>query len=239
MPHLLDGIDAVLFDAGFTLLEPVRSVAEVYYEKALSYTDDLDRPHFDDRLKRLWVTLRNEYRSRSPDLVSSEELERAAWHDFTEELAKPYPALASRHREWLTELVEYFDHPRAWQPMAGATELLTAFRQRGVRVGIVSNWHSALHDILKGHDFLPHCEFVTVSSEVGRKKPHPEIFDHAVRRLAIAPKRIAHVGDSWEEDVEGAAAFGLRAIFFSPNAACPEARPSVPVITSLRELLDS
>src|SRR5690606_36993474 len=112
-------------------------------------------------------------------------------------------------------------------------------RSRGIRVGIVSNWHSALHEILEGHGISRHCELIAISSEVGRKKPHPQIFEHSIQALAIPAARICHVGDSWEEDIVGAMNAGLRAIYFSPTAACPEARPPVPRIKSLLELLDS
>lgn len=239
MSSHLEGMDAVLFDAGFTLLEPVRSVGDVYYEKALSYDIDLDRNAFNDRLRVLWTNLRDEYRSRSPELLSSEEMERAAWRDFSAEVARPFPGLFDSHDAWLSELICHFDHPDAWRPIEGALELIYSLRAKGVRVGIVSNWHSALHEILKGHDITRHCEFVAVSSEVGRKKPHPHIFEHAIRALEIPLQCVAHVGDSWDEDVIGAKNAGLHAIYYSPSGFCPEARPAVPVIRSLSELLDS
>jgi len=239
MPSLLDGIDAVLFDAGFTLLEPVRAVGDVYYEKALTYSSDLDHDAFHARLNHLWGKLRDEYRSRSPDLASSEEMERTAWRDFTAEVARPFPSLFASHLDWLSELVIHFDHPRAWRPMEGTEEMLSSLRAKGMRIGIVSNWHSALHEILRGHAITSHCEFVSISSEVGRKKPHPEIFAHAIKSLRMPTERIAHVGDSWDEDVMGAINAGLRAIYFSRSGTCPEARPPVPVIKSLFELLDS
>lgn len=239
MSSHLEGMDAVLFDAGFTLLEPVRSVGDVYYEKALSYDVNLDRNAFGERLKDLWNKLRDEYRSRSPELLSSEEMERAAWRDFSAEVARPFPFLFESHDAWLADLICHFDHPDAWRPMKGTLELISSLRAKGIRVGIVSNWHSALHEILKGHGITRHCEFIAVSSEVGRKKPHPQIFEHAVRALEIPLGHIAHVGDSWDEDVVGARNAGLHAIYFSPSGTCPEARPKVPVIRSLFELLDS
>lgn len=239
MPKLLEGIEAVLFDAGFTLLEPVRAVGDVYYEKALSYDADLDRDAFLKHLRHLWNKLREEYRSRSPELLSSEEMERAAWRDFTAEVARPFSPLSKSHDAWLSELIGHFDHPNAWRPIEDASALLSLLRAKGIRVGIVSNWHSALHEILRSHGFTKHCEFIAVSSEVGRKKPHPQIFEHAIGALQIPTERIAHVGDSWEEDVMGAINARLRAIYYSPKGTCPEARPTVPVIRSLSDLLDS
>ena len=54
-------------------------------------------------------------------------------------------------------------------------------------------------------------ETIIVSCEVGFAKPSPVIFEHASKRLAIAPGQILHVGDSLAEDIAGARAAGYQA----------------------------
>jgi len=46
----------------------------------------------------------------------------------------------------------------------------------------------------------------------GRVKPHPTIFQAALDVLGVAAADAVMVGDSLEEDVEGARALGMRAI---------------------------
>ncbi len=53
---------------------------------------------------------------------------------------------------------------------------------------------------------------VTLSSEVGRRKPAPEIFSTALAALGVEPSRSAMVGDRRREDVAGGRAAGLATI---------------------------
>jgi FMN phosphatase YigB (HAD superfamily) len=46
----------------------------------------------------------------------------------------------------------------------------------------------------------------------GYVKPHPTIFQAALQQLGAEPAEAAMVGDSIEEDIEGARALGMRAI---------------------------
>jgi HAD superfamily hydrolase (TIGR01509 family) len=55
---------------------------------------------------------------------------------------------------------------------------------------------------------LPTDWTVVTSAEAGAPKPDPEPFHLALRRLAVAPERALHVGDS-PADEEGARAAGL------------------------------
>lgn len=235
---LLEGASVVLLDAGFTLIDSVRSVGEVYFEIGCSLADDdLDRGTFFARMKELWPRLNRDYRSRHPELVSSEEIERRAWHDFTKEVARPFPSLTQRHAEWLERLIEYFDQASAWKVAPGGDRLLEELDGKGIHVVIVSNWHSALERILAGLDLAHRCHAIVTSASAGRKKPHREIFDRALAAVQANADDAIHVGDSWEEDVEGALHAGIRPVWLCREASCPVARPGVPVIRSLEELL--
>ena len=55
-------------------------------------------------------------------------------------------------------------------------------------------------------------DVIVDSRSHGRVKPHPTIFLAALDALAVAPAEAVMVGDSLEEDYEGARALGMRAI---------------------------
>jgi putative hydrolase of the HAD superfamily len=234
---LLADVDAVTFDAGYTLLQPARPVADVYFEKARQQEPTLDAQAFGQRMKSLWARLHADYRSRYPDWESSDELERSAWRDFTRDLAKPFPLLSQAHEAWLADLVAHFDAPTAWVLTPGSQDVLHQLTARGFRIAIVSNWHSALRSLVEGLGLGSACQLILTSSDVGRKKPHPRLFEEASRLLDIPLRRIVHVGDSWEEDVLGAVDAGARAIHFCPKGDCLPSQPSVPRIASLGELV--
>jgi putative hydrolase of the HAD superfamily len=50
------------------------------------------------------------------------------------------------------------------------------------------------------------------SSEVGKRKPHPEIFQVALAALEVAPERTLFVGDRLYEDVRGAGELGMTTV---------------------------
>lgn len=234
-PHWLAGKQAVLFDAGFTLLEPTVDIPDVYLNAATHLGVRPPEAEFRERLTKLWATLNRDYRSRHADLISSEELERQAWHRFTEELARPFPDLLAVHPRWLGLLFDHFDSANAWKPCPGAVELLEWLSQQSIVVGVVSNWHSSLHAILEGHDLRRHCRFVMTSAEAGRKKPHPEIFAAAVRSAGVLPAECVYVGDSWSEDIEGALAVGISPVYVARKPP-PSTNAAVLAVVRLTEL---
>jgi putative hydrolase of the HAD superfamily len=234
---MLAGKQAVLFDAGFTLLEPTRPVTDVYYAAAGELGISVPEDQFRARLAEAWPRATREFRSAHPDLESSDELERDAWRRFTRLVAEPFPDLFDRHGEWLDSLFLHFDAAPAWRPNPGAVELLTKLQRDGVIVGVVSNWHTSLHQILEGLEMKGLCSFVLTSAEAGRKKPHPQIFEQAIERTGVDPTRIVHIGDSWDDDVEGARAAGLEAVYLCRGTADLVADDAVPVIHCLTELL--
>ena len=64
---------------------------------------------------------------------------------------------------------------------------------------------------------------MVISEEIGLCKPRSEIFAAVADRLGVAPDEIAHVGDSLEADVAGAAAVGQRTVWLTRRVADPEA----------------
>ncbi|MCB9831587.1 MAG: HAD-IA family hydrolase [Planctomycetes bacterium] len=226
--------EAICFDAGFTLVEPTRPIAEIYHHFAAEVGVEVDLRDFGRRVASCWTRLNAEFRSADPELRTSEEMERAQWRAFTAEVAAPYPELRERHQDWHELLVGHFDRPEAWRPIAGARETLEALEDRDLVLAVVSNWHGALHGILAAHRLDRHFDLVLTSAEAGRKKPHPEIWREAFRRLDIAPRRCLHLGDSPEDDVLGARAAGLEALLFDPAGRSEETER----IACLTDLLD-
>jgi HAD superfamily hydrolase (TIGR01509 family) len=76
---------------------------------------------------------------------------------------------------------------------------------------------------------------VVFSSEVGRRKPAPEVYRAAVDAIGTESERTLFVGDRVREDYDGPRAQGMRAVIVTAHAR--ELPPDgVPTITSLAEL---
>jgi putative hydrolase of the HAD superfamily len=107
----------------------------------------------------------------------------------------------------------------AWAParQLGATSLalLDALRDRGLKVGLVSNAFDPgwlLHEDLARMGLGERLDVAVFSSEVGKRKPHPAIFEAALERLGVEPERALFVGDRRYEDVRGSKEAGMTAV---------------------------
>ncbi len=94
-------------------------------------------------------------------------------------------------------------------------------------------------------DGLTDCfQAIVLSSQVGIRKPNPEIFREAARRVRADPSKCAYVGDNPAYDVLGArgAGFGLTILMMDPASLAKhpltdEIQPDY-TIREMRELLD-
>jgi putative hydrolase of the HAD superfamily len=107
----------------------------------------------------------------------------------------------------------------AWQParVLGSTThaLLDSLREEGLKLGLVSNAFDPgwlLRRDLEQMGIAQRIDVAVFSSEVGVRKPHPEIFQRALAALGVAPERTLFVGDRLYEDVLGAGELGMRTV---------------------------
>jgi putative hydrolase of the HAD superfamily len=140
----------------------------------------------------------------------------------------------------------------AWQParmLATTTHaLLEALRDRGLKVGLVSNAFDPpelLHRDLEQMDVAKRLDVAVFSSEVGFRKPHPAIFQRALDVLDVDPAETLFVGDTLAADIAGAAALGMhtcQALWFradeDEDAPEPDFRAftQMDVMTAVRRL---
>jgi putative hydrolase of the HAD superfamily len=84
---------------------------------------------------------------------------------------------------------------------------LRAIAERGLRIGVVSNWDCSLPDVLEAAGL--HVDVAVDSASAGSVKPDPRIFQVALERLSVEPGRALHVGDTPVADGDGARAAGI------------------------------
>jgi putative hydrolase of the HAD superfamily len=108
---------------------------------------------------------------------------------------------------------------RVWRPVhridPAVLDLLDALRDRGLKVGLVSNVFdppSLMRGLFAELGLLERLDAVALSTEVGERKPHPAIFRSALEQAGVMAAEAVMVGDRLREDVGGARAAGLAAI---------------------------
>ena len=123
-----------------------------------------------------------------------------------------------------------------------ARKTLTLLRERGYRLGLLSNtwwaaeWHNA--DIA-AHGLAELLDELVYTSDLPHSKPHPSVFQAIAGRLGTDPAACVMVGDRQVDDVSGAKAVGMRGIWrrndsgFPTSAVQPDA-----IVDHVFELLD-
>jgi putative hydrolase of the HAD superfamily len=131
----------------------------------------------------------------------------------------------------------------AWEPArllaANTHPLLEALRERGLKLGLVSNAFDPgwlLHRDLEQMGLEERLDFSVFSSEIGLRKPHPAIFERALEALGVAPENALFVGDRLFEDVRGAAELGMttaQALWYRADEHPDGAEPDYQAFTQL------
>ncbi|WP_436735855.1 HAD family hydrolase [Streptomyces sp. BBFR102] len=120
--------------------------------------------------------------------------------------------------------------------------VLAALRNRGLLVGVCSNWFWNLEEHVEETGLGGSVDVMVGSARAGARKPHPLIYRELLDRCALPPGRVLFVGDMWVPDVLGPLAAGMRAVHVHrPDRAVEGAAPPLPAgaarITDLRDLL--
>ena len=204
-------IQAVTFDAGGTLIKPWPSVGHVYAEVAMHHgLKEISAAVLDERFAANWRELKQFNHGRE---------EWAALVDKVFAGLSPKPP-----SEWFfAELYQRFAEPPAWHIFEDVKPAIDALAGLGLNLAVISNWDERLEPLLEALELRKYFETVIVSREIGFSKPSPVIFEHAARKLGLAPEYILHVGDSPREDVEGAQAAGFKALLIARNRDAPVA----------------
>jgi FMN phosphatase YigB (HAD superfamily) len=105
----------------------------------------------------------------------------------------------------------------------------------GVKLGIVSNTEALLTQFeLDRYPVLQTAQTIVLSSQVGIRKPNPEIFRLALDRVGGAPSSSVFIGNDWNAEVRGAQHAGLRVIYINDQAA-----EDVRLITGMGDVIES
>ena len=101
---------------------------------------------------------------------------------------------------------------------------------------ITNGFQEVQHTKLSGSGLEPYFETLTVSEEVGVKKPNPEIFIYALNKAHATAEESLVIGDEMAVDIDGARAAGIDQVFFNPSGIDVEGERTFEV-NSLLEIM--
>jgi putative hydrolase of the HAD superfamily len=202
---------AVVFDVDFTLARPGPDLGpEGYRDLGRRHGLELDPARYERARAEAFAEVK-----RHPELDHDEEI----WVLFTERVIQgmggvgdTYAAAVEMERRWA--------HSSHFELYDDALPALYDVRERGLKVGLLSNSSRDLGEFVAHHGIA--VDAVLTSHVHGKTKPHETIFRAMLDLLAIAPAEAAMVGDTIEDDIEGALAVGMRAVLLDREGRYPE-----------------
>jgi putative hydrolase of the HAD superfamily len=126
-------------------------------------------------------------------------------------------------------------------PAPGVHDLLDELAAEQLPLAAVSNAVFGARTLaaeLERHGLRRSFRCIVSSADIGRRKPDPAPFREALRRLGIPAERAWFVGDSFANDVTGAVATGMSAVWLDASDDSAPGQAPHRRIRSLRELLD-
>lgn len=121
----------------------------------------------------------------------------------------------------------------------GARKVLGSLRERGIHVGLITD---SDNDYLKAHlealGLLEYFDSITTSEEAGFYKPHPRVFQLALKKAGVEGDEAIYVGDNPSKDCAGARSVDMTSILYDPAGSKRELWGECEFIVSdLREVL--
>ncbi len=214
---------AVLFDVDFTLFRPGPELGpEGYRRLGERHGLALDPDRYDAaRLAAI------EELQAARDLVHDEEV----WIAFTEQIVRGMGGDAEGARECAVDMVRAWEQHQNFALYEDALPVLEELRRHELRIGLVSNGQRDLDEFTVHHGL--DVDAVVGSKAHGRTKPHPSIFVAALEALGVRADETAMVGDSYEDDIEGARSLGMRAILLDRDGLRPEEQDRIDTLLAL------
>jgi putative hydrolase of the HAD superfamily len=214
---------AVLFDVDFTLFRPGPELGpEGYRRVGERHGLVLDPARYADaRLAAI------ESLQRERDLVHDEEV----WIAFTEEIVRGMGGDPERSGACAAEMVAEWERHENFALYDDALPALEELRRHDLAIGLVTNGQRDLDEFVSHHGLV--VDAAVGSRAHGRTKPHPSIFVAALRALGLSADEAVMVGDSFEDDIEGARALGMRAILLDRDGLYPDADDRIDTLLAL------
>ncbi|HYU57683.1 MAG TPA: HAD-IA family hydrolase [Actinomycetota bacterium] len=231
-------IEAVFFDAGETLIHPDPSFPELFAAvmadaghplepEVVSQTATVASKRFQElaTTRTLWST--------------NAEVSRAFWLELYADFLKGM-GIDSDHAALAEALYETFSDPGSYAVFPDAIPTLETLRDRGLALGLISNFEEWLELVLEARELTPFFPVRVISGSVGVEKPDPQIFRIALERAGARAEDAVYVGDHPFFDVEAAEAVGMRGVLIDRRERYPDhPGPRLPDLKGLPDLLET
>tara|TARA_B100000676_G_scaffold273854_1_gene292879 strand:- start:893 stop:1582 length:690 start_codon:yes stop_codon:yes gene_type:complete len=134
--------------------------------------------------------------------------------------------------------IDYIEHLSDFNNLIPDTFLVLEELKLKYNMHIITNgFKEVQRRKLEKSKLINYFKTVTISEDVGVKKPDKLIFEHAIFSAKAKIENSIMIGDNYHADILGASALGMRAIYFNFHKTDEQRRENVIVIENLKEIL--
>jgi putative hydrolase of the HAD superfamily len=217
-----DSVRGIVFDAVGTILRPAPPFPVIYQAAARRFGVELEQA----AIFAKFVTAFGASDIYDRDVLQyrdSEQRERDRWHAIVSSVFSDFVS-GTELKALFEELFSHYGKPASWQLFADVPDCWRALRQRGLRVGIGSNYDSRLESVVAGQSPLNENDGLFISSLVGYRKPAREFYDAIAAAWQLQPEQLLMIGDDQLNDYQGALDAGWHSFFLDRDSKSPELR---------------
>jgi putative hydrolase of the HAD superfamily len=217
---------AVVFDVDYTIALPGPDLGpEGYRRVGARHGLTLDPARYDEARREALSAV-----ERHPELDHDEEI----WVLFTQRIVEGMGGVGDTYAA-AVELTRAWNHAQHFDLYEDALPTLDALHAHGLKLGLLSNTARDL-DLFVAHHALD-VDAVLTSAAHGKTKPHEAIFLRMLELLDVGAGDAVMVGDTLEDDVEGARAVGMRALLLDRAGRYPAVEGRLEDLWKLPEAL--
>jgi putative hydrolase of the HAD superfamily len=219
----------LLFDLVGTVLHIRGDVPTIYREEGLRLGIDYSPETLQERFPKALA----QWLGPRPDLSTHSQDQRWRWKQI---VSACFLESSNQVKEELFEsLWERFCQPESWIVDDDWNALATQLREKDIGIAIASNFDERIHRLVGRIDRLARSvDRVFCSTDLGWCKPSPHFFESIERQLGLPGKYLCLVGDSLQEDYQGAIAAGWQARLLDPHRRHPDVSGRIERLSELK-----
>jgi putative hydrolase of the HAD superfamily len=135
--------------------------------------------------------------------------------------------------------IDYIEHLSDFNHLIPDTILILDYLHLKYNMHIITNgFKEVQRRKLEKSDLLKYFSTITISEDVGVKKPDEIIFKHALQKSNSLIENSVMIGDNYNADILGANNIGMKSIYFNFHKTQEEQKKDVVVIQDLKEILE-
>ncbi len=228
---------AIFFDLDGTILDWQTGMEETWLASIEKHNDgSYDSLEMQARVRKrrdwLWDDSERAYTGRMDLNEACRVIVRHAFEDAGLTAVDIANSIANWYRAQRRELLA---------PYPGAMETITAFRDRGVRLALLTNGEAKnQRGSVEKLQLQNYFDCIVIEGEFGVGKPDERVFRHALESTSSTPETAWMVGDSLTADIAPAVELGLHAVWVDEaRSGLPADAPTRPdrIVKLISELL--